>query len=595
MSTGIIGNSFLQDGEAALNRSMRGLYRSQYVSEIKNSEICNCIALLSLQKNLHIYRQDNTIVAFDGHLIGLQKKGVELLKHLINLFFSDGPDFPKKLRGSFQIAIIENFSTIDQVVYLYVDHTASRPIFYSIVENGLVFGPQISSIQGHLSAKEIDWPSVVQFLIGGYYFAGSTFLQEIKVLGPGKYLVVNHNKAQERIYFNYVLNNLNPLFSLDETIDKLSYKVRESIIESWYAAEEPAILLSGGLDSRYIFMTIAEAVSDTTKLKTVTWGENLSAERSDGQIASLIARKFGTFHIEMEKNVHNILKEFEEMFAAQSGMTDSAFYHANELTICKRLRENHGIQSLFRGDHCLGFKKKTHNYKNAMAVIGMGTLDQAKAVKRCFNEKSLLISRLFEERLTIELLKYGDVSPNMLKETLFLYQRLAMWLNPNNFFKYFFQDVYNPLSDPEILFIMMDVPDRYRDRKRLFYECYRTNFSKKIDIPFSEKTNLVDWGGEICRNQVIKKGVRDQIDNLPESFDKAYLRELVNKLEEGKTNSESGLYKMIKDIIKKKLPSGYVDMIRDLNEKRPHSIPINTPMLVIRLVVLSKWFQTIEK
>jgi asparagine synthetase B (glutamine-hydrolysing) len=595
MCTGLIGNTSLQNGIQYIDKSLSALYRSKYASQIKRESICKNIALYSIHEMGRILRRGDTVIAFDGYLLDIIKKGNDLLDHLLDIFQKEGPTFPKSFRGSFQIAIIENYKKENQTFFLYTDHNASRPVFYGLGHDALFFGPQISSVSVHIENKQVFWPSVVQFLIGGYFFSGTTILEQVKLLCAGEYLCFKSNQLEVKNYYNYRIEIRDSRFDYRDAQRKLSKDLRKAILDSWYHADEPAILLSGGYDSRYIFHTIAEAVDDTSKLTTLTWGHQLSKDHSDSQIASMISKKFNTHHLMIEKKTENIIDEFEMAFPAQSGMTDSAFYHANELTICQELREKFGIKSFFRGEECFGWNRNVFNYQNALEILGMSFAKHVHEIQSwfCRNYRKKILNA-FSLTLSEHLSKYA-MNPNELKDTLYHQQRLTMALQPTNFFKYHFQEVYNPLVYPEILSTISHIPDKYRAHKKIFRKCLRNDFPMAMKMPFAKYNNLVNWDLEISRNENLQSFFDFNIENMPSEFNKDFFKKqlfaLVSLKDNGFPNSwKKNLYTAIKG----KLPNQFIQPIKDFKKLRPQIVRIKHSFLIIRAVVLSKWFSILN-
>jgi asparagine synthetase B (glutamine-hydrolysing) len=591
MSTGIIGNTCEREALKHLNASIKKLYLSDNTVNNKDVEICKNIVVTSLSKEKRILKRGNTVIAFDGYLLNKKKKGKGLLDELINLFNLVGPNFTEDLRGSFQIAIFCDYGTAKQALYIYSDQSASRPIFYSFCDEVLFFGPQIESVAAHIQEKRIDWSSAVQFLIGGYFFSGSTILEQIKILEAGHYLFYKNKKLKIKKYFDYSIKKSSGHFNYAHTKQRLSNALRKAILESWKDANEPAILLSGGVDSRYIFYTIAEAVNDSSKLKTVTWGKSLGFEGSDGYIASIIAKRFGAKHIEIEKKSDRIIKEYQEMFPAHSGMTDNVFYHANELSICKELREKHGILSLFRGEECFGRRRRVYNYQNALELVGMSFPHYVKGIDSWFskqNKKKIIDS--YELRLKNELLKYNKLGSNALKDSLYHNHRLVMALQPTNYFKFHYQEIYSPLLDPDALSIIKQVPDRYRIHKRILRDCFYENFPKEANTPLAKYTNLLDWAKEIRNNGSLYSFIMEKIDSLPIEFNKDYYKSSLKQIVQiGQITKNEASLRNSNWKLKDKLPDKSKQLIMDLWLSRHKKVHLAKSTLVIRAALISRY------
>jgi asparagine synthetase B (glutamine-hydrolysing) len=531
------------------------------------------------------YEERKILVIFEGEFLNKQHSNKEIAKNLYKQYVKYGEHFVKELRGSFQIVVIDE-REIEKKVLIYSDHIASRQMFYTIVNDNIIFSPDIEPMIDNMERKTANEMAMVNFLISGHFPAGHTAINEIKVIGPGEYLSIKNGYVKKRKYFNF---KITPDEKIDtyEAIKELDTVLKDRIIEYWSTSKDPAILLSGGYDSQFIFYTIADSVEDTSKLVTVTWGQNPNKRFADMDVARRTAKRFKTKHIEIVKNIDNWESEYNEMFIAQNGMTDSSFYHANELSVCKKLYNRWGIRSIIRGDECLGYGPDVNSVQSALKTNSMSLPEYVKGINRWFvKEKNIIEKYHIFMNLLVE--KYECQSYNCLKDTLDFYERQNMNRNPLNYYKLHYLDVFCPLIDTDVLKIFCKLPERFRNHKRLFKKILKEKIGDKLQI--AEYNNLTNWEKEIIESREIKDFFIQENRYLPEFLN----RELFNDKTATIIGSQSkNIKNTIKMIIRQLTKVKQIKTLYQTVDKRrryvDNNIRIPTHFLIIRAAVLSRW------
>ncbi|NNG00359.1 MAG: hypothetical protein HKM93_13315 [Desulfobacteraceae bacterium] len=531
------------------------------------------------------YSKDRLAISFEGVLLNQQESSEKTAKYLYDKYIRDGELFVKPLRGSFQIAVIDGRSPDTRFLF-YADHTASRQIFYHHSKEGFVFSPDIEPLIPHVYNKTVNEMAMVHFMVSGHFPSGHTAVDEIKVLGPGEYLALQAGNLEKKQYYRFVLEP-------DEQMDRreasraLDSVLTERILEYWRHAEDPAILLSGGYDSQFIFYTIAHAVEDTSRLTTVTWGQHPGRRNADMAIARRTAERFGTRHIEIEKTQDHWRAEYDDMFKAQSGMTDSSFYHAHELAVCKTLHKNYGIRSVMRGDECLGFGPDAHTVQNALLPSSMSFPKYVPGFEEWFAPENR-ISERYSRFMTGLVKQYEYQSYDCLKDTLDFYQRQHMNRNPLNYFKLDYLEVFCPLIDPDVLDLISKFPSRFRRHKQLFKKLLETKIGRQLEI--AENNNLTDWRSEINRSSELIAFFMEESEKLPSIFNPDFFR---SRIFSPGTSHRKNIKALIKDRVrplKKILPIEFIQQTLAYRKRHINqSLHIPPHLLMIRAAVLARW------
>jgi hypothetical protein len=529
--------------------------------------------------------EERLLILLDGVVINQSESHWSIASDLLKLYIDRGEHFTNLIRGSFRILVVDTRG--EQIrLFLYSDHAASRPIFYYHDDQCLHFGAGVETLLPHIKKKTADELAMAHFMVSGHFPSGHTGIEAVKVLGPGQYLALEDSSCEMRFHYRFELNPEDRMHTR-EASQKLEAVLTERIMDHWRYAENPAILLSGGYDSQYIFHTIADAVDDTRRLTTITWGEDPVKRGADMAIARRTAERYGTRHIEIIKTNANWQAEYDAMFKAQNGMTDSSFYHAHELTVCKRLRSDHGIRSLIRGDECLGFGPVATTLQGALLPNSMSYPEHIPGFSAWFDDHHDVGQRYtgFLNRL---ISRYPCSTFDSLKDTLDYYERQHMNRNPLNYFKLNYLEVSCPLIDPDVMDVIARLPSDLRQHKQLFKRLVKAKAGRWLRI--ADYTNLANWHTVIGGSVEIKEFLTNEIDKLPSFFNIGFFRNQIELLTPPKARAAKHLLNnCVRPLKKVPFINAVVRSMRRNNQHADQHLRIPPEMLIIRAAVLARW------
>lgn len=467
-------------------------------------------------------------LAFEGHVVGRPFGETSLPEALLEAFLERGTRFLDGVDGSFQVLVHTPDAT-----HLFMDPTASRPWFFRPSPQGLAFAPETGALRT-LGPDRVDGANLAQFLVGGRFFAGHTLLADVLQLLPGERLTWRAGHLERR---RSEPESVRPAdargFDVAEAVERLGAALERAILRRWELARSPALLLTGGWDSRYLFHTVARHVADTSRLCTVTWGHDLRRQGSDAWVAAGIARRFGTRHLEARRRVGQVPECFEAMFQAQSGMTELAFGHADELSLCQWLAERHGVGALFRGDECFG--PTGWNATTRVEVLARLALPYSARVA---GREDWLVEGAEDlwrarDAQVHQRVAAAPESVEGLRDTLYFRERVPAFLQHLNAFKSHRLEVFNPLMDREVLALSRALPPAWRTDKALFKACYRARFAEHLDIPFAERSNGVDWARMLRGSPRVAAFLRAGLEELPAPLARGHFVGVLDRLVRG--------------------------------------------------------------
>jgi len=187
-----------------------------------------------------------------------------------------GVDFVNKLNGIFAFAIWDE--RMGKLI-LYRDRLGVKPLFYTIKDNTIIFGSEIKTLFCHPDVEpEINWDSLREiFGIGPARTPGNGVFRGIKEVLPGHYICFSHSGLHDTLYWD--LESFEHRDSYQETVDKVSYLVRDSIIRQMVSDVPVCSFLSGGIDS-----SIVTAVASDYLKANGSWLNTFSFDFKDNDI-----------------------------------------------------------------------------------------------------------------------------------------------------------------------------------------------------------------------------------------------------------------------------------------------------------------------
>lgn len=174
-----------------------------------------------------------------------------------------GKDIGNHLIGMFAFAI-EN----DGEIFCIRDHFGTKPFYYYVANDKLLFGTQIRDImkqEGFVKEFNID---MLQIYLNFTYVPGEeTMFKGVKKLLPGRYLTFKNGNLEIERYFK-------PEFhpeegkSVEDWADEITDTMDEIIKEVKTKDETAYSFLSGGVDSSYVL-----AITDATTACSIGYDE----------------------------------------------------------------------------------------------------------------------------------------------------------------------------------------------------------------------------------------------------------------------------------------------------------------------------------
>lgn len=220
-----------------------------------------------------------------------------------NAFIHWGPMFVTKLLGIFAIAI---YDEAENSLYLFRDQFGIKPLYYTHVENTVVFASRIDTLFEYPRVKpRIDISGFNEiFTVGPAKSYGHGVFMGINEVLPGEFLCYSKNGTHKRMYFR--LESIPHTDSYKETIEKTTYLIEDSIRMQMISDVPICTFLSGGIDSSLVTSICAKNMKDNIPLDTYSFDyaendihfqSNSFQPTQDAPYVDIMKEYLGTNHV----------------------------------------------------------------------------------------------------------------------------------------------------------------------------------------------------------------------------------------------------------------------------------------------------------
>lgn len=177
-------------------------------------------------------------------------------------FIEYGPDFVKRLNGIFAFVISDERKN---EIYLFRDRFGIKPLFYTDTKDTIIFSSEIKGIFEHPFIKpELDIIGLNEiFSIGPAKTPGLGVFKDVQEVLPGYYC--RYNKSGLELTQYWRLEAHEHTDTLEETVEKTSFLVQDSIKRQMVSDIPICTFLSGGIDSSLVSAICAKELKKKNK------------------------------------------------------------------------------------------------------------------------------------------------------------------------------------------------------------------------------------------------------------------------------------------------------------------------------------------
>lgn len=252
---------------------------------------------------------DELCIVFNGEIYNFLDLRAELEAHgavfrshsdtevILAAYRQWGDDFLSRLNGMFAFAL---YDARRERLLLARDRAGEKPLFYAEREGEIRFASELKGLMTDPGFdRRIDPASLDCYLAMGFVPGGRSLLRGACKLPPAHALAFDLKTGASRRWRYWQLPQLAPAAHADEgaLLDELEALLADSVRRQLVADVPVGVLLSGGVDSSLV---TALAARSRSHIKTFTIRFPNAGRHDETEHARLIARHFGTEHMELE-------------------------------------------------------------------------------------------------------------------------------------------------------------------------------------------------------------------------------------------------------------------------------------------------------
>lgn len=256
-------------------------------------------------------------------------------------------EFASSLNGPFLIAIWDQTA---RKLILINDRMGLFPLYYGKSEHGIIFGSNIKAILMDDSLARIaDLTAIAEFLTFDHMLGQRTLLSSVKLMPQASLMTFDGELLNIRPYYKFQYRQQHEFKTDEMYMQELDFYFRQAISRQMKDDKSKGLLLSGGLDSRYILAVMAEI--DSQNLHTFTWSIPNS---DDARFAAECARLAHSQHHFYPLEADWMVAKAEKAILLTSGNGNIINLHAFA-TLEKEAALVQTIYKGFLGDAMFGF------------------------------------------------------------------------------------------------------------------------------------------------------------------------------------------------------------------------------------------------
>ncbi|MGH9966920.1 MAG: asparagine synthase (glutamine-hydrolyzing) [Pyrinomonadaceae bacterium] len=198
----------------------------------------------------------------------------------------------KRLRGMFAFAM---YDVTKHRLVLARDRVGIKPLYWSLTGKGLLFGSeQKALLASGLVERRVNATAVHDFLAQGYPTTPETCWQDIRLMEPGTWLVVDSGGTRDGRYWEWVPRE-DTAMELEEATEITRESLQDALKCHLLSDVPIGVFLSGGLDSSLMVALLSDKLAPGMQTFNMGFGD---AAYDESNAARQVAEHCGTRHYE---------------------------------------------------------------------------------------------------------------------------------------------------------------------------------------------------------------------------------------------------------------------------------------------------------
>jgi len=449
----------------------------------------NCNFVVSPDASVAGHKGDSDIViVFHGELY---PDPIETAAEVcLRAYQHEGMRFVDSLCGSFALAVVDSR---DGTVQFATDPLNSRKLFFGEYD-GLVWISTMHAFHLHPCSVRPDPVGIAHCLVNGVPMNGRTPFDGVRVLERGSIHEFKGSRVTSTPYWHY-----EPKPRADATGESLKGDLRDALLAAVErrlpSGGEVFLSLSGGYDSTAILGAFGRlGVPD---VRCFTYRKPTESDyRSDVSVARKMAAIAGYAHTEIEAYRDDVATVIGENIRWGHGLTRLVVETDTWRTL-RGFRQADGRTTFWVADECFGMNPPRTLRDDADVLNSLSFADWSSLgpLKQLFPRS---VASLLADALQDDL--ESMLERNLLRDYLYLDQRLPRLLAWREAFAGPCGEVRNPLIDREVLEFRQRFPKHLILGKRLYKDTMTELFPQLFAI--DRAVGGAWFAGEWCREVV---------------------------------------------------------------------------------------------
>lgn len=268
---------------------------------------------------------------------------------ILHLYLRWDKEFVKKLNGIFSFIIWDESKNS---LYLYRDFIGSKPLYYTIFNDTLIFSSKLSAIFKYPDFKpSLDTDSFCEiFGLGPGRTPGKAVFKDIKEVLPAHYMIVNPHCIEDKRYWQ--LESKYHKETYLETVDHTSFLFRNSIKNQTKTNLPFCTLLSGGLDSSLVSAISSKILAEEGQRlhsysfdfvdNSIHFKSNSFQPSTDKPYVDIMVNHLNSKHVYLECDNDDLISGLYESVDS-CDLPNMADVWSSLLYFCKEISKNHKI------------------------------------------------------------------------------------------------------------------------------------------------------------------------------------------------------------------------------------------------------------
>jgi asparagine synthase (glutamine-hydrolysing) len=267
-------------------------------------------------------KQGNLTIVFNGEIYNYQElrellpSDIELISNtdtevILELWSVFGVKLLPKMRGMFALSIWDHDT---KQMILARDHLGIKPLYYWQKNKQFVFASEMKGILASgLVDKKLNPKALNQYLANGYVMQPYTFVEDVYMLPPASYLLLEGIKFHINTYWNITDVGANQPKTEEEAIVEVKKLLSDSVKEETIADRPLGVFLSGGLDSTILLAALKNSGMNNINTFSVGFDSDDLSEEDDAKESAAF---FETQHTQLQVSDKDVVPHINRYIRA---------------------------------------------------------------------------------------------------------------------------------------------------------------------------------------------------------------------------------------------------------------------------------------